>query len=70
MFYKTLLVMIAIIFVALVLFGSRLNVPPWAITGLFLLVCPLSMAFMHGGHDHGNGSNEAKKDEKDGQHKH
>jgi len=70
MFYKTLLVMVAIIFVALVLFGSRLNVPSWAITGLILLICPLSMAFMHGGHDHGNGSNETKKNEKDSQHKH
>lgn len=62
--------MIAVIFVALVLFGSRLNVPPWAITGLLLLICPLSMAFMHGGHDHGDSSDGAKKNEKDGQHKH
>lgn len=68
MLYKTLLIMVAIIFVALVLFGSRLNVPPWAITGLFLLVCPLSMAFMHGGHGHGG--NESDKDDKNSQHKH
>lgn len=62
--------MIAVVFVALVLFGSRLNVPPWAITGLLLLVCPLSMAFMHGGHDHGDSPDGTKKNEKDSQHKH
>jgi hypothetical protein len=62
--------MIAVIFVALVLFGSRLNVPPWAITGLLLLVCPLSMAFMHGEHDYSDNSNSAKKNEKHSQHKH
>ena len=28
---------------------------------LFLLACPLLHGFMHGGHDHGNGSNDNKK---------
>jgi len=69
MFYKTLLVMIVIIFVALVLFGSRLNVPSWAIMGLLLLICPLSMAFMHGGHTHNGRMNDSEKDGTKEQHK-
>ncbi len=70
MIYKTLLAILAIIFVGIVLFGSRLNVPSWAIVGLFLLVCPLSMAFMHGGHNHGSKMDGSEKDDTKDQHKH
>ncbi|GEM_PF-5095390 len=62
---KTLLIILFIVFVGIVLFGSRLQVPQWAFVGLFLLVCPLSMAFMHGGHDHHEGSTkETERKEK------
>jgi hypothetical protein len=67
---KTLLIILFIIFVGIVLISSKLQVPQWAIVGLFLLVCPLSMAFMHGGHDHGDKPDESEKDSSKNQHRH
>lgn len=70
MITKTLLAILFIMFVGLVLINSKFQVPQWAIVGLFLLVCPLSMAFMHSGHDHDSKKNESEKNNDKNQHRH